>query len=268
MNILFTGHRGFLGRELIPKLESHFIVHKFPGNLLNFDLLQKFVIDHKIDKIIHAAARGGRRVREDSPHTLAENFAVSINIRNLGIPTLYFCSGAIYGRQLPIVEIHEGRTSDRYPSDYYGQSKYLLREIAIKDQQSIFIRFFNVFGQSEGIDRFISYNIQQYKKEQAMRVFQDFVMDFYYVKDALPIVIQWLENKELPKEVNMVYKDKISLIQICESINSLDRHSVPIDLQSNEKGKDYCGNGSILANLNLPTLGLVTGLTDMYKNSI
>jgi len=268
MNILFTGHKGFLGRELIPELANSFKVHAFSGNLLDFDLLKRFVVDHSIERVIHAAARGGRRIREDSASTLAENFTTSVNVRNLGLPTLYFCSGAIYGRQKPIYKVREDCANYRYPNDYYGQSKFLFREIAIDDEQSTFLRYFNVFGESEGPDRFITHNVQRYRQKLPMRVFENFFMDFFYVKDSVPLIFQWLKEKEIPREINMVYEDKLSLVQVCELINGLNRYSVPIDLDSSEEGKDYCGDGSTLASLKLPMLGLLNGLTNMCKISM
>lgn len=57
MKILFTGHRGFLGRELIPPLSAKTEIITFKGDLLNYSQLAKFAVDNSISRIIHAAAR-------------------------------------------------------------------------------------------------------------------------------------------------------------------------------------------------------------------
>ncbi len=266
MNVFFTGHRGFLGRELIPELSKEVQIYTFEGNLMDVQEVKAFVKAKAIDRVIHAAARGGRRTKQDSPKILAENFAISMNLRNLELPTLYFCSGAIYGRQNSIYEFSEYRTSETYPNDYYGQSKFLIRECAITDENSLFMRFFNVFGRSEGFDRFVSFNVNQYNVGLPMRVLKNFYMDFFFVKDSIPVIMKWVFGELMPKEINMVYSKKYTLIQVCELINTFDAHSVPIDLISQELGKDYCGDGSTLEKLNSPTIGLTAGLMNIYEH--
>jgi nucleoside-diphosphate-sugar epimerase len=67
MNILFTGHRGFLGREVIPHLlKTHDVF--YPNiDYTNKELVDSFVTKNKIEFILHAAIKGGRRVRQDIP---------------------------------------------------------------------------------------------------------------------------------------------------------------------------------------------------------
>ena len=55
MGVLFTGHRGFLGRELIPKLQEHADIKVFEGDVRNFSELYKFVKANKVKKVIHGA---------------------------------------------------------------------------------------------------------------------------------------------------------------------------------------------------------------------
>ena len=266
MNIFFTGHKGFLGRELIPELEKLVKIHKFTGDLLDIKKVESFIKVNSIDRILHAAARGGRRIKEDSPRILAENFAVSMNIRSFELPTIYFCSGAIYGRQTSINGYSENRASERYPEDYYGQSKYLTREILISDPRATFLRFFNVFGESEGLDRFISYNLNRYINKAPMKVFKNFYMDFFFSRNTLPVLQKWIKNENLPKEINMVYGKKYTLLDICNMINTLDSHVVPIEIDSREKGNDYYGDGSQLEKLQLPLLDLNSSLKVMYRS--
>jgi len=216
MNVFFTGHRGFLGRELIPELSKEVQIYTFEGNLMDVQEVKAFVKAKAIDRVIH--------------------------------------------------EYSEYRTCETYPNDYYGQSKFLIRECAINDEHSLFMRFFNVFGRSEGFDRFVSFNVNQYNAGLPMRVFKNFYMDFFFVKDSIPVIIKWMFGELIPKEINMVYSKKYTLIQICELINTLDAHSVPIDLISQELGKDYCGDGCTLENLNSPTIGLKAGLMNIYEH--
>lgn len=266
MNVLFTGHRGFLGRELIPKLSNDFNVKRFDGDLLNFQELHKFVETNRIEKIIHAAVRGGRRIRVDDHKVLEENLMASTNLLIFGLPLLGFCSGAIYGRQESLSNSKEIEAGDRYPSDYYGQSKFLFRQIAIDKPGIQFLRFFNVFGIEETPERFLKSNIRRYISDEPMQVYQDFYMDFFFVEDSLPLIVNWLLGVNLPKEINLVYQNKFLLSEICEKINQLDNHSVPIEIANNQMGKNYCGDGSLLDSQGLQMKGLNYGIEAMFKS--
>lgn len=263
MTILFTGHRGFLGRELIAEIRKYSEVVVFEEDLRDFISLSKFVNARKVDKVIHAAVRGGRRIKIDDAQVLAENLHVGFNILKLEMPTLAFCSGAIYGRQENIYLAKESSSGDRYPADYYGQSKFLFRQIIRDSAHVTLARFFNVFGESETPDRFITANIKRALSGEFMQVFKNFKMDFYYVKDTIPLIRDWLVDKELPQEINMVYPQKYYLTQICELINDLMGTRVQINIDNSEQGKDYCGDGTILKQLNYQMLGLDKGITDL-----
>ena len=78
MRILFTGHRGFLGRELIPHLEGqgHNVVTSMIDYSSEFEVNQflRFEREYKdFDYILHAAIRGGRRIRKDTADDFYNN---------------------------------------------------------------------------------------------------------------------------------------------------------------------------------------------------
>jgi len=264
MKVLFTGHRGFLGRELIPVLQEQVQVFEYPSDLSDFKYLSDYVKQNKIDFVIHAAARGGRRTKIDTEGTLIDNLTASINVSHLDIPTVAFCSGAIYGRQDSIYLATESQSLQRYPVDFYGQSKFIFRSYASQFEHISFLRFFNAFGQTEGLDRFISYNLNCYKKKMPMTVFKNFAMDFFYIKDLLPILLDWLSGIKLPQDLNLVYSQKLTLIEICDIINQVDNHIVPIELMDTQKARDYCGSGELLKSLNYEFDGLGKGIKELY----
>lgn len=266
MKILFTGHRGFLGREIIPILHLDFEIVTYDGDLNDFNRLFKFVSNRKIDRILHAAVRGGRRTKKDDEGVLRNNISITNNILRLEIPSIFFCSGAIYNRSLPICEAVESSSLDSFPNDFYGQSKYISTLLAKDADHVKTLRFFNVFGNSEGLDRFISYNTSQYISHRPMNVFHDFKMDFFYVRDALYPIIDWLGGISLPKELNLVYENKTFLTQVCDQINDLSDYKVPIQIKSEEFGNDYTGSGQLLRSLNYPLGGLELGIQEVFKH--
>jgi nucleoside-diphosphate-sugar epimerase len=265
MTIFFTGHLGFLGREIIPFLKPIEEIVTFEGDCNDLVALKKFVTHNHVDKIIHSAARGGRRNKIDTQATLINNVTITSNILKFDLPTILFCSGAIYNRENSIDSAKENSSTSSFPSDYYGQSKFISNLIARDNQNCISLRFFNVFGKSEGLDRFITYNINQYLAHKPMVIFSDFLMDFFFVKDVLPIIYLWLKQDFIPKEMNLVYNEKYFLSEICGLINRLSDYKVPITIQENSQSNSYTGDGTLLESLKLPLLGLQNGMQEVFN---
>jgi nucleoside-diphosphate-sugar epimerase len=268
MKVLFTGHRGFLGREIIPEINKSFQLSFYQHDLTDYTQLSRFIADQKIERIIHAAVRGGRRNRIDSHLDLVENLVASVNVLKLQLPTISFCSGKIYGWQNAIENKSEIDTGDIFPKDLYGQFKYIFRSLVINEDQIKLIRFFNVFGVSESNERFMKANIARYARKETMLIHQDFIMDFFYVKDSVPIISDWLNGLEIPKETNLVYSQKMKLSEICSLINELDTHKVEIHIEDKNPGKNYYGNGQNFSKLGYKSEGLEAGIRIMYERQM
>lgn len=264
MTLFFTGHRGFLGRELIPLLSKDYEVVIFEGDLSDFRQVEYFCDKNRVDRIIHAAFRGGRRNKIDTSHTLIDNISTTLNILRMNILTLNFCSGAVYDRKFTIKNVSENDSLRSYPGDYYGQSKFILNQIVKQEEHITTFRFFNVFGPTEGLDRFISYNISQYIEKKPMMVFKDFYMDFFYINDAYKIIQKWIEGQNLPKELNLVYEEKYLLSDVCNIINSLDYYEVPVKLGDKNPGKDYTGSAERISPYSKDFEGLQNGIGALY----
>ena len=113
MKILFTGNRGNLGKELIPLLEEDHLVQCYDIDYSNFDNVNSFFRHREIDFIIHAAIRGGRRVRADIADDFYNNMAMFENLAAQNIPMINICSGASYGRQDNIFKVWIGKLVNR-----------------------------------------------------------------------------------------------------------------------------------------------------------
>ena len=265
MNILFTGHRGFLGKELIPSLSNNYKIITYDGDLCDYGKLEYFVEQNCITSIIHAAAKVGSRIKQDTVNDLTENLRIALNVSRLGIPVLSFCSGKIYGYQESIDDVSEEDIGRKYPDDFYGQAKFLIHELFKSDNNTKFLRLFNAFGFHETSEKFIRSNIKRYLTKQPMVIHQNIVFDFFYSQDILYALNYQLLENNLPKDVNLVYPEKLTLQEVCNLINELDNHKVAIEIENSMRGKNYFGDGSKLASLNLPLMGLKSGLKEVYR---
>lgn len=269
MNIFFTGHKGFLGTELIPHLQKNHNVFYEYFNLCDKKLVEEYCYDNNINFIIHAAIKGGRRVRKDEPSDFYNNILMFENLQRLGINMINFCSGAAYGRDTSIDGLKEYDTGKTIPTDYYGLAKY---QISMRCSQLYHVknlRFFNVFGPQESDDRFIKANIKRYLNNEPQIVFVDKYMDFFGIEDTKTVVDFYIKNFNdinIFDCINLVYDEpKVKLTDVCNIINNLSDHKVDVIVENKEKTFNYYGDGRNMRILSLNGVEL-NGLIEEIRN--
>lgn len=267
MKILFTGHRGFLGKELIPHLNRKHTVYYSDIDYTDYDLVNSFVNDNDIKFIIHSAIKGGRRIRQDTSDDFYINLRMFENLALQNIPMINFCSGASFGRQDDIFLLEEERVGDRSPKDFYGFSKYLITQRCRQMHHVYNLRFFNVFGPQTPDNMFTTANIKNYICKKQIIIFKDKFMDFFGINDAKKVMDLYLRDwQNLPKELNLVYENKTKLSDVSNIINNLSDYKVSIDILESGLDKSYCGNGSKLKTLNIEFNGLEKELENCYES--
>ena len=268
MKILFTGQRGFLGRELIPHLEEqgHDVTTSDIDYSSDFNVNQ-FLRNREFDYILHAAIRGGRRIRKDTTDDFYNNIRMFEVLASTGIPMITFCSGAAYGREGDIYNATEDRVGKRIPTDYYGFAKSLITQRARQLNHVQILRFFNVFGPTSQKDMFTSANIRNYINRKEIVVFQDKYMDFFGIDDTKTVVDLYLKKaKILPKEINLVYEDNLMLTDVASMINELSDYTVPVNIVKNGMQNAYCGSGYLLNTMGIGLKGLKHQLRSTYEH--
>lgn len=266
MKILFTGHKGNLGKELIPLFREEHEVYHCDVNYSSIDDMHQFFRNRKFDFIIHAAIRGGRRVRADIADDFYNNMMMFECLASQQIPMINFCSGAAYGRKKDIFKVNEEDFGKIIPEDYYGFSKYLITHRARQLDHVYNLRFFNVFGTESPKDMFTTANIQNYIKRREIVIFKDKFMDFFGVLDAKKVIDLYLSKKQnLPKELNLVYTKTLLLSEVAELINNLSDHKVTIDILETGYEKSYCASGYKASKLGLEFDGLEKSIQYCYE---
>ena len=270
MNIVFTGQRGNLGKEIIPLLEKDHTVHYSSIDYSNPKIVESFFRNRNPDFIIHAAIRGGRRTRTDIPEDLHNNILMFENLAAQRIPMINICSGAAYGRGEEIFKVEEKYFGNRVPTDYYGLSKYMITHRCRQYNHVYNLRFFNMFGVHAPDTMFTTANIKNYINKRDIQVFQDRFMDLFGILDVYKVIDFYLKSGRdrlnLPKELNLVYQETKLLSEVAEMINNLSDYKVPIKILENGYDKAYCASGAELSKLNLKLDGLQKSLEYVYTN--
>ena len=174
MNILLTGHKGFIGSSLLKALELN---HTVTGIDLvdGDDLLTCEFPNQEFDLIIHLAGRSG--VRE------------SIND-----PAAYWMNNIEASRHLfdryENTRILYASSSSAYEPDLnpYAASKYVLEELASRYPNTLGMRFHTVYSNTPRKNMFFD-KLFNDKLEYVTRHYRDFV-HLYDVIDAINILIE------------------------------------------------------------------------------
>ena len=99
---------------MIPLLEKDHTVQYANVDYSDPNIVDSFFRNRSVDFIIHAAIRGGRRVRVDTADDLYNNLQMFENLAELGIPMINICSGAAYGRQDHIIGVSERQFGKKF----------------------------------------------------------------------------------------------------------------------------------------------------------
>lgn len=250
MRILITGGNGYIANSIFNQLNDYDItkISRSDFDLSNRDLVNNFFKKNGyFDVLIHTAVVGGSRLKLENSYTLDQNLKMYYNLlenKNNFKKFISFGSGAeIYSLNTP-----------------YGLSKKIIAE-SIKDKENFYnLRIFAVFDENELETRFIKGNIIRFLNKESIEIYQNKKMDFFYMKDLISTIKYYIDTTNPPKEVNCVYKEKYTLIDIANIINNLDDYQVNIKI-SDIYSDDYIGE----FNLPINTIGFKLGIKNVYS---
>jgi nucleoside-diphosphate-sugar epimerase len=213
MNILITGHKGFVGKYFIDKYQDH--------NILGIDIkdgndARDFFKenDSSFDLVIHlAAVVGGRQTIERSPISVAVDLSIDSEFFGWCLRTkpkhiIYFSSSAAY----PIE--YQYRDSDvllkenmidldniKSPDLTYGWAKltgeYLAKFVSNEGIKTTIFRPFSGYGADQDLSYpFPSFIKRGLEKQNPFQIWGDGkqVRDFIHIKDIIDAVDECVKN--------------------------------------------------------------------------
>ena len=94
-----------------------------------------------------------------------------------------------------------------------------------------------------------------------MLIHQDKFMDFFYMKDLISLVDYYINNDNVPKQIDCSYIGLYKLSEIANIINELDEYKVDIKIEKKGTALSYYG----IANVKLDFIGLKEGIEEVYN---
>lgn len=255
MKVLITGGNGYIAKSLYASLiDSYEItsITRADFDLRNSIQTASWFSDKMFDVVIHTAIVGGSRLVADTADVLDSNLRMYYNLLD---------NKTKFNKFISI-----GSGAELYqPHTPYGLSKHAIRQSILDKQNFYNLRVFGVFDENELDSRFIKSNILRYINKESLVVLEDKRMDFFYMEDFIRVMQFFIENTNLPKEIDCTYATSPYLTKIAEYINTLSHYNVSIDAHFSDTSVDYVGTYTPLP---IDYIGMLNGIRKVYEKLI
>ncbi len=276
--ILITGGSGYIGRNLRRLLADHSISAPSHSelDLLDRDKLDEYLRYGQFDAVIHAAGKGAiKGTTETWEDIYVPNILMYENLDGClgwqGTPLIIFGSGAEFDRRSPVRDEYASSILFNFPIDPYGLSKNIIARRAITYGKNTWIlRLFGCFNYDEDGTRFIKNCITSIKLNCPIIINQDKKMDFFFMDDIVPVIERifadinnkhWPEEMKLPKNINLTYVQKYTLLEIAKIVAfEMKKPDHTIIIAKDGMGMEYTGSGDFLFRNGIPLIGLHRGI--------
>lgn len=287
LNVLITGARGFIGKNLVEYLgKAHpnryylFYPSHSELDLLDTEKIHEFISLNEIDVIIHCASIGGTR---KTGYDIERTDIVSINLKMffnlvqcLGIvkKIIHLGSGAEYDLRYYKPHMNENYFDTHIPADDYGFSKYVCSKYIENSEKSVNLRLFGVFGKYEDYQyKFISNAIVKNLLGLPIIINQNVYFDYLYVNDLVKFITYFIEYKNKYKFYNAVSGGTIDLVTIANKINQISENPSEIIIKNAGLNTEYSGDNKRLleempAFLYTPFDDALNELFSWYKDNL
>lgn len=251
MRILITGGNGYIAKSIIYAFKDKYNVTSITRqdfDLTNSSETLKYFSDKYFDIVIHCAVSGGSRLRPDSWNDMDNNLKMYYNLLN--------CKS----RFKKLIHFGSGAETNA-PESPYGLSKRVIAKSILEQDNFYNIRIFGMFDENELDTRFIKGNIKRYINKESMIIHQDKFMDFFYMKDLISLIDYYINNDDMPKQIDCSYSNLYKLSDIANIINDLSEYKVEIKIEQKGIALPYYG----IANVLVDFIGLEQGIKEVYN---
>lgn len=244
MNILITGNKGFIGSNLVKKLEKH---HKIIGvdkkdgnNVLDSNFINALFEYYDFDVVIHLAAIAGVGYSIPNSEEVLTNNIIGFDtlakaaIKNGVKHFIYASSSSVYG--------DDGTQKSPYAVSKMTNELQAAMYSNLSDMKFTGLRFFTVYGQGIREDLAISKFIKAMQNDLPIHIYGDGTQarDFTYVNDICEVIKLIVESdKDWKNEVfDIGYGSNTSVNELVEILKGIINPSFDKVVYEDEKKYD------------------------------
>jgi UDP-glucuronate 4-epimerase len=191
MNILITGHKGFIGGNLIKKLDNHKIIGvdlRDGNNILDSNFINTLFEFYQIDAVIHLAAIAGVGYSIPNSEQVLTNNIIGFDtlakaaIKHKVKHFIYASSSSVYG--------DDGTQKSPYAVSKATNELQAAMYSNLSDMKFTGLRFFTVYGEGIREDLAISKFKKAIENDEPLTVYGDGNQsrDFTYVDDITEVI--------------------------------------------------------------------------------
>jgi len=243
MNILITGNKGFVGSNLVKKLEKHKIIgvdKKDGNNVLDSNFINALFEYYDFDVVIHLAAIAGVGYSIDHSEEVLKNNIIGFDtlakaaIKNGVKHFIYASSSSVYG--------DDGTQKSPYAVSKATNELQAAMYSNLSDMKFTGLRFFTVYGEGIRQDLAISKFKKAIENDEPLTVYGDGTQarDFTYVDDITEAIKLIVESyKEWKNEVfDIGYGKSTTVNELIEILKDIINPSFDKIIYEQEKPYD------------------------------
>lgn len=251
--VLLTGGSGFIGRNIKGYLETVcklYAPRRQELNLLDENEVKKYLIENKIDIVIHSANPNPVKNSLDKAETMFEDsMRVFMNLYNAKDCYEYMYtlgSGAEYDKSKEIASIKEEEEGRSVPYDSYGLAKFVMNELVKKSDKHCNLIIFACYGPTDHPSKFITHVIHCCMKNEPITIRQDCYFDYMHVSDLGKILEYFIYHKPKYNSYNISTGTKNTLREIAEMVRTQMQMENEITILNPGWNKEYTASNERL----------------------
>ena len=251
--VLITGANGFLGREFTSYFRKEYDVFSLSRDQLdvtNEVEVKTFLDTNVVDIVLHTAFSGVSNPKVSIRDAISNLKAYENLSKHLRSDQKLFCFGSGSAKEGSKTKASVGYTTVK---------RLISQDILERKKENVFdFTLYGCFGVEEDTSRFIKSSIRNSNNSEPIIINNNIFMDFFFVEDVCKVIERYTQPDSctLPKSFDLVYKVKVTLLEIAKIISDNEYLITIID----PEGIPYVGDSSTLDDIGLSLVGLEKGI--------
>ena len=253
--VLLTGGSGFIGRNIAPIMKNFcelYMPTRKELNLLDAVAVEQYIIDNKIDVVLHSANPNPVKNALDSADKMFEDsIRVFMNLYHAQphYEMMYTLgSGAEYNKQLDMVSVTEEEENRAVPYDSYGLAKHTINQIIASSPKQCNLRIFACYGPGDHSSKFITHCIHCCMRGEAITIRQNCYFDYMHVFDFGKVMEYFVNKTPKYRSYNICSGTRRTLKEIAEEVAKQMGSDKEVVVLADGWNKEYTASNQRLLN--------------------